>query len=242
MTTALTAMLVQEGRLDWDDPVQRYLPEFELKDPDVVPTFRDVYSHRTGLTRLTLLWAGNQVPRDEIIRRVVDAKPYAGFREQFLYNNITFMAGGMATANAAGADSWESLLQQRLLKPLNMQRSNVNVADLLADPDHATGYFWNERTKRWEKLEPRVLTAVAPAGAVNSSVREMTRWLRMLLSGGEFAGQQIIAPEQLEQVWEPQIGVGGGASYGLAGSSATGTGSRWLTTAAISMALPARLD
>jgi CubicO group peptidase (beta-lactamase class C family) len=215
MTTALTAMLVQEGRLDWDDPVQRYLPEFELKDPDVVPTFRDVYSHRTGLTRLTLLWAGNQVPRDEIIRRVVDAKPYAGFREQFLYNNITFMAGGMATANAAGADSWESLLQQRLLKPLNMQRSNVNVADLLADPDHATGYFWNERTKRWEKLEPRVLTAVAPAGAVNSSVREMTRWLRMLLSGGEFAGQQIIAPEQLEQVWEPQIGVGGGASYGL---------------------------
>ena len=114
-TAALIGMLVDEGRMSWDDPVTKYLPYFELEvdTGDEVVTIRDLLCHRTGFTRMSLLWAANRVGREAVLRAATRAEPWAGFRERFLYNNVMYLAAGEAAGAAAGAD-WDALLGERL--------------------------------------------------------------------------------------------------------------------------------
>ena len=110
-TATLVGMLVDEGRMRWDDPVETYLPAFKLKvqskDPNDRATLRDVLSHRTGFTRM--LETHTSLSSDEILRRASSAEPLAPFRQRFLYNNENYVAAGWAAAAAAGT-SWDALV------------------------------------------------------------------------------------------------------------------------------------
>ena len=97
-TATLVGMLVDEGRMQWDDPVEKYLPEFKLavqsKEPNDRATLRDVLSHRTGFTRMGLLDISSGLSSDEILRRASSAEAIAPFRQRFLYNNEHYLAAG----------------------------------------------------------------------------------------------------------------------------------------------------
>jgi CubicO group peptidase (beta-lactamase class C family) len=95
-TAAALAVLVDEGKIKWDDPVTKHLKEFELYDPYITReiTIRDLLSHRTGLDRGELLWYGSTLDRDEILRRIRSQKPTYSFRSTFTYNNIMLLAAG----------------------------------------------------------------------------------------------------------------------------------------------------
>lgn len=222
-TSALVAMQVDAGTLDWEDPVSQHVPELKLKPRDPKadaqpkppqPTLRDVLCHRTGFTRMSMLWYGGALTTAEMLTQASGAEPIADFRTKFLYNNVTYASAGEAAARSAGT-TWAQLLQERVLDPLGMTSTNVTAAKAKADPNLAQGYRWREVSEVHEPLPLRELDSIAPAGAINSTVLDMAQWLRLQLGRGTFEGKALVSAERLEETWKPQIDVGGGIRYGL---------------------------
>ncbi len=215
-TAALIGMLVDDGKMKWDDPVSRHIPDFKLDvetgDEDI--TVRDLLCHRTGLTRLSLLWAGGSQSRAEVISSARKAKAYAKFREKFLYNNVMYMTAGFSAGKATGSD-WDSLISERIFKPLGMTSSNTTMAAAQSDKEMSLGYMWDKDAKDYTQLPMRSLDTIAPAGAINSNVTDMAQWLRFQLSKGKFDDKQLLSEEQHAETWKKQIAVGGGVNYGL---------------------------
>jgi len=126
-TATLVGMLVDEGKMDWDDPITEYLPycEFDIdsEDENAEVTIRDLLSHRTGFVRMGLLFASGKIPREEVLHDATAAEPFAGFREKFYYSNVMYMAGGIAAEKAAGTD-WDTLIADRIFEPLGMESTS----------------------------------------------------------------------------------------------------------------------
>jgi CubicO group peptidase (beta-lactamase class C family) len=221
-TATLVGMLVDEGRMQWDDPVEKYLPEFKLKvqstDPNDRATLRDVMSHRTGFTRMGLLELSTGMSSDEILRRASSAEPIAPFRQRFLYNNEHFLAAGAAAGVAAGT-SWHALVKARILDPLGMTSTRTSVREAWNDPRTARGYTWDEAGQRVRPLTFETMgfniDGIAPAGSIGSTATDMTAWLRFLLRGGVQDGKPLISPAALSTIWTRQIPIGGTAGYGM---------------------------
>ena len=217
-SSTLAAMMVDEGKLAWDDPISKHLPELELQidaKEGEQATVRDLLSHRSGFARMGVLWAANTVGREEVLRYASQAKPVAPFREEFHYNNVTYMAGAMAAARAAGS-SWEELVQTRLLEPLGMSHSNLDYASAQADPNYSRGYTWREDLGDYEPAPMRQIDVIGPAGSINSSVLDMANWLRFQLGEGEFEGQRLVSAEALGETRTKQIEVAPGTvDYGM---------------------------
>ena len=217
-TAALVGMLVDEGAMAWDDPITKYLPYFDLvvdtEDQGAVVTVRDLLSHRTGFTRMGLLWASNKVSREEILKTATKAKPWAEFRGPFFYNNVTFMAAGVAAEKAGGA-SWEQLIEQRFFKPMSMNNSTTSVSASQTRPNLSLGYTWKEASKTHDQPPMRHLDSIAPAGSINSSVIDMSQWVRFQLNKGKVGGKPLLSEEQLTETWTKQIEIAEGVDYGL---------------------------
>lgn len=220
-TTTLAAMQIDAGKLRWDDAVVDRVPELKLaprpvqadgKPPQT--TLRDLLSHRTGFTRMSVLWASGGLSRPDMLAQASHAEPIADFRKEFHYNNVNFAAVGEAAARTADT-TWSAMLQERIFEPLGMGHTTVTVAGAQADPNLAQGYRWREESERHEALPMRDLEAIAPAGAINSTVLDMSQWLRLQLGRGVFEGERLVSEERIEEMWTPQIEIGAGLHYGL---------------------------
>ncbi|MGH7712197.1 MAG: serine hydrolase domain-containing protein, partial [Gemmatimonadaceae bacterium] len=130
-TAASIAMLVDDGKVKWDDPATKYLPGFQLYDPYATRelTVRDLLSHRSGLARGDLMWYGSDFTRQDILDRVRYLKPSWSFRSQFGYQNIMYLAAGEVAARVSGM-SWEDIIQRRIFQPLGMTASNTSIRAL----------------------------------------------------------------------------------------------------------------
>ncbi len=218
-TAALVGMEVDAGRMAWDDPITRFLPEFRLpirgaaSEGDEV-TLRDLLCHRTGFTRTDVLWASGRATSQQILAASLQAEPWADFRAEWHYNNVMFLAAGEATAAAADRP-WSALLQERLLTPLGMKSTTAQTADALKDPRLAAGYLWNEERGEFERQPIRPVDQVAPAGAIFSNARDMSRWVRFQLAGGNWEGKHLLREATLRETWTAQIEIAPGADYGL---------------------------
>jgi CubicO group peptidase (beta-lactamase class C family) len=225
MTKAFTAtamaMLVDEGKLDWDDPVRKHLPYFRLSDPcaDSMVTLRDLLSHRTGLVGYDALWDDSLLGREEIIRRMASARPARAFRSTYRYNNIMFIAAGEAVAAAAGR-SWDSFVQTRLLDPLGMTETRLTLAGYTAS-DHAIGYRWDGSTAAVTPYGLVDDSNLGPAGAIKSSARDMAQWVRFHLANGIIDGKRLVSAEALGETKQPNSVVRLGPSDQTAGTPVT---------------------
>jgi len=191
-TAASVAMLVDEGKLKWDDPVTKYLPGFELYDPYVTRELkvRDLLSHRSGLERGDLLWYGTEYDRDEILRRSRFLKPTWSLRSTFGYQNLMYLAAGQLIARVSGK-SWDQFVKERIFAPLGMEGSNTSVKDLKNSDNVASPHAKIEDKVRvipWRNIDN-----IAPAGSINSNVVEMTQWLRLHLAQGEFQKRRLLS-------------------------------------------------
>lgn len=215
-TAALIAMLVDEGKMSWDDHPSKYLPGFRIFDDEANEqlTIRDTLCHRSGLARTDLLWASGRADRQRILKAFADAEPIVPYGTAFHYNNIMYLAAGEASARVAGVD-WDSLLRERLLDPLGMKRSNTSVSEAKNDPLLARGYEWDEERTTFKLKPMRPIDNVAPAGAINSSAVEMAQWVRLMLGRGEIDGKRLLSEERLDELWSPCITVSPGMEYGL---------------------------
>ena len=202
-TTAAVGMLIDEGKLSWDDPANRYLPKLQLFDPWVTRELRirDLMAHRIGIDRADALWEGPEFGRDEILRRVRYIEPVTGFRYRFGYNNNMFLAAGQIVASLSGK-SWDDFVQERIFQPLGMKRSSTSTLDLKSRENVATPHSYSEG-----KVNPipwRNLDNVGPAGSINSSVAEMANWIRFQLGTGVFEGKKLLNPESIKEMHSPQ--------------------------------------
>jgi CubicO group peptidase (beta-lactamase class C family) len=223
-TATVIGMLVDEGKMHWDDPVDQYLPYFKLAvksdDPAARATLRDLLSHRTGFPRMSLLSQGAVMSSEEILRQASQAEPLSPFRQRFHYNNEQYLAAGWAAAAAAG-HPWQALVRARILTPLGMTHTETSVSDLRGKSGVAHGYNWRQDTGTWadvseaERGSINVLDRIAPAGAISSTALDMAKWLRFLLARGEWNGRQLIKAETLGETWTRQITMDQGMGYGM---------------------------
>jgi CubicO group peptidase (beta-lactamase class C family) len=215
-TAMSIAMAQDEGKLSLDDSPKKYLPYFKLQDPeaDAKITIRDLLSHRSGLNRTDLGWASGALTSEEIIRVAGLAKPTAKLGEKFQYQNVMFLAAGEIAAKVFGS-TWDDVIAKRIFAPLGMKRSNTHVAEMEKSDDYSLGYDYNFATKQTRHLPQRDLHAIAPAGAINSSARDMSNWLRLMLDGGLFDGKRLVSEKSFAELTTKQMAIGKTVGYGL---------------------------
>lgn len=215
-TTATIARLVEAGKLDWDKPVNQYWPAFRLADSATTQlvTLRDMVTHRTGLPRHDLIWFTGELTRSDILSRISYMESAAPIRQKWIYNNIMYAAAG-SVAEMAGGKSWELLVREILLDPLGMSRTNFHINELKADSDHATGYHKSGVVKNGFQVKPyREISGMAPAGSINSSVKEMAAWMNFQLGHGPMQsdGKPILKEASIQELQSPQMIISGGPS------------------------------
>lgn len=213
-TATLAAMMVDEKSMLWDDKVTDYIRWFkpELGEETGNLTIRDMLSNRSGLARNDALWVSGTVTREDILRESMDAIPLGKFRKSFHYNNVLFSAAGEATARAANARSWDSLLQERILTPLKMHSSTSLNAQSV---NMALGYRWREDSESYEQLNKKNLDNIAAAGGIHSNAMDIANWLRFNLNRGSFEGKRLLSESQFEQLWRPVVPVSKDKHYAL---------------------------
>jgi CubicO group peptidase (beta-lactamase class C family) len=207
---ASVALLVDEGKLDWDVPVRSFLPEFRLKDQQAseLVTLRDMLSHRTGLPRHDYLWYNNQTDsRADLVAKLAFLELNDTPRNRWQYNNLMYMAVGQVVERVTGL-TWEEFTRQRLFGPLGIDRAVFRVSDMQADPDHAKAYKLG-RTRQIEEIPTRPVDVIGPAGALNASTRAYAQWLRLHLGGGQIGGRRVISSRQMTALHAPVIAFSG---------------------------------
>ena len=201
-TAALVAMAVDEGKMKWDERVSAYLPGFQLYDTYASRdlTMRDALSHRSGLARGDFMWYAGGFPREEILRRVRYLKPSWGFRSLFGYQNIMFLASGEAVA-AVQQRSWDDLIRAKIFAPLGMTSSSTSVRELAGRANLATPH--REQDDSVVVIPWKNIDNIAPAGSINSNVRDMAQWVRLQLGRGKYGTQQLMSTGNHGEMWLP---------------------------------------
>ena len=232
-TSAALAVLVDEGRLDWDDPVVEHLPHFQLYDPYVTQnaTVRDLLTHRVGIGRMTgnrLRWISHR-DREEQIRRIRHLGPEQPFRAGYVYSNVLYMVAGELVPAVTGV-SWEDFVRERLFTPLGMSRSLTGVTQLEAGENVAHPHQEIEGTM--QEIPRRNFDAVGPAASVHSSAAEIAAWMRLHLGEpGMLDGTRVLSRGVVEEMPRAQNTIREPAfaplvSYGLGWNIGTYEGRR----------------
>ncbi|MEA5444764.1 serine hydrolase [Gammaproteobacteria bacterium AB-CW1] len=209
MTAAALAMLVDEGKLDWDDRVIDHMPEFRLSDPWVTQEVRvrDLLTHRVGVGRMTgnRLQFMNEAPREKIIHQMRYHEFEQPFRSNYVYSNVMYSVAGELIPAITGK-SWDQFIAERLFAPLGMDRSNTSITQL-----DGNNNAWPHQEIRGDVVEipRRNFDNVGPSASVNSSVHDMAQWMRLQLGEpGVFEGERLISETQMRETHQPQIATG----------------------------------
>ncbi|MCB0430428.1 MAG: serine hydrolase [Flavobacteriales bacterium] len=202
-TSAAIARLVDEGKLNWHDHVVDYLPWFKLHDPWITAhlTIEDLLCHRVGFRTFSgdLLWNSTTYSRRDIVERARYLEPSYDFRAGFGYSNIMFITAGEVIEAVTG-QSWEQYITEQFLKPLGMNESVLSTTQLpgkknVASP-HApeNGEYKAIPWENWDNM--------GPAGAIITSVSDMSKWLTMQLAGGTVNDHTYFTKKQQDFMWE----------------------------------------
>ena len=201
----LAAVLVQEGKIKWDDKVLRHLPGFQLYDSWVTKeaTVRDLLSHRTGVAEVGnfgLLFIGSKLSRDDVVAKVKYLPPVIGFRTGWFYCNIMFMAAGQMMAKVTG-QSWDDSIRDKIFAPLGMNSSSTSIRSFKPGDNLVTPH-WYENGRPvpipWGNMD-----TAGPAGSINSSVADLVKWLQLHLNGGTFSGKTLWGPKIQQDMFSP---------------------------------------
>ncbi len=203
-TAAAVGLMVEDGKMKWDDPVSKHLPGFKMNDrlADHEITLRDSLCHRHGLARHDVLWIKTPWSREEILKRIAYLPPSTSFRSKFEYNNLLFLAAGEAAGKANGTP-FEEIVQKRIFTPLGMKTACFSTTVALKNPDHAKPHRRDDKQQveafPWDNIDN-----VGPAGSICGSIRDLRQWLRVQLGGGYVESKRIIPPAILKEMHTPQ--------------------------------------
>jgi CubicO group peptidase (beta-lactamase class C family) len=206
-TSAALAMLVDEGKISWDDPVTKHLPGFQMFDSYVTGqmTVRDLLTHRSGLglgAGDLLWWPTTNFSTDEIIARLRYVKPATSFRNSYAYDNLLYIVAGKIVAEKSGK-SWGETIHDRILAPLGMNGTTTSVAQMLASSNYSAPH--SKIDDRNAVVKPMPVENAVGAVGINTSAEDIARWMNMLLGGGKLEdGKQLLSAKQLTEMWSEQ--------------------------------------
>ncbi|MEO7922486.1 MAG: serine hydrolase [Chitinophagaceae bacterium] len=208
-TASMLGMLANDGRVDLDKPVRNYLPELKFQNEysnDHV-TLRDMMCHRTGLPRHDMSWYASWASRNEFLERIQYLEPTAELREKWQYNNFMFLAQGVVIEKMTGK-TWEENMKERILEPLGMNNTNLSTKDMEKSADHSLAYASTDSSLK--AIPYRNIDAMGPAGSVNSSAKDMSKWLITWINNGKYNGKEIIPAPYRSEAITIQMATGGG--------------------------------
>jgi CubicO group peptidase (beta-lactamase class C family) len=212
------AMMVDRGRLKWDERVVDLYPDFQMKDPWVTREFRvfDLIAQRSGLPPYANDMLGMVgVGETDMIHSLRYVDPVSSFRSTFAYTNITHVLAGRIVAKAASAADWNTFMRQELLEPLGMKDSSYTAAAIAAASNHAEGYRWTPEGTVAVPFTQLFPYDFGGAGDINSTIEDTARWVRLQLSNGTFEGRRFVSPENLAQTRTPKVALNDKVSYAL---------------------------
>jgi CubicO group peptidase (beta-lactamase class C family) len=218
-TVSTLGMEMDEGKVDWDKPVRDYLPAFKMYDPVLTEqmVIRDLITHRSGLPRHDMVWYSSDFSREDIIRRLQYLEPNKPLRSTFQYNNLMFMTAGYI-AGLLNGKRWEDTIRERILTPLGMNGTNFSLKDTQSSPDFALPYRKGNDVKAEVKRMPfdeqcPDRCAIGPAGEINSSVADMSRYVLFHLNKGKVEGKALLSENNSIQMQTPQMVIPGAPDY-----------------------------
>ncbi len=200
------ALLVEQGKLRWDDKVLDYLPYFQLNDPYVTRemTIRDLLSHRIGLPShggdLLII----KYPKEplHILKQLRYLPLEHSFRSKFAYNNLLYLAAGKIIESVTG-ETWGNFIKDNFIRPLGMNHTGVSFEEYFLASDKAYPHRYIHQQISEVPLEN--LDTIAPASAICSNANDMVQWLRLLIQQGSFEGNQILGKEFIKELFSPHI-------------------------------------
>jgi CubicO group peptidase (beta-lactamase class C family) len=214
-TAAALAMLVDEGKLAWDDPVTKHLPDFQMYDAYVTHamTVRDLLTHRSGLglgAGDLLWWPTTTFSTDEIIEKLRYVRPATSFRNSYAYDNLLYIVAGKIIAQKSGK-SWGQTMRERILTPLGMNATTTSLAENEGNPNTANAHSKIDGRIAAVKSMP-VANAVGAVG-INTNAEDIARWMTLLLDGGKIEGApadaqgkeaRLFSAAQGREMWSAQ--------------------------------------
>jgi CubicO group peptidase (beta-lactamase class C family) len=196
-TAACLGMLVDEGKLNWDDPVAKHLTELELSDPYLTKhaTLRDLLSHRTGLQRCDFLGDGADFSTPDILRRLKLVPTVAPLRTKYTYSNSMFTVLGEVVARSSGRPE-QRFLTERVFRPLDMSSTMFKATEIPAD---------RLALRHWRSDEG--IVARRPDQGIHSTVGDMAKWLKFHLAEGVYGGRRLLKSETVREMHAMQFSV-----------------------------------
>jgi len=202
-TATAIGLLVQDGKLAWDDPVTKYLTDFQLHDPHTTQliTVRDLLCHRGGLGT----WAGDVLllsnySTEEVVQRLRHISPAYNFRAGYGYCNLLFITAGLIIEKVSGI-SWDDFIRQRIFEPLGMTDSVTNPRYLGKRTNIAVPH--EDIKGNLQTVVQREDAHIGAAGSIHASVADIALWLRMQLNHGSLDGKQVVDSGIIEETHTP---------------------------------------
>jgi CubicO group peptidase (beta-lactamase class C family) len=229
-TVSTLGMEMDEGKVDWDKPARDYLPGFKLYTPDLTEqlTVRDLITHRSGLPRHDFIWYTSDFSREELLRRLQYLEPSKPLRANFQYNNLMFMVAGYL-AGQLNSTSWEDAVSARVFKPLGMTHTNFSERETQNSSDFGMPYRKGSDQKAELKRIPfdeqcSDRCAMGPAGEINSSASDMSKYLLFHMNRGKINGKQLLSENNAIQMQTSQMAIPGASPFKESGESSYGMG------------------
>lgn len=201
-TAAAIGILIDEGKINWNDKVITYLPNFKLSDSWITKelTIADILSHRSGLESFEgdLLWYGTNYSRQEIVRRIQYSPIRNNFRTDYGYQNIMYLVAGLIIEKITG-QTWDSFIKDRLFIPLAMTSSSTSIIQIIKSRDYAHPHLKNE------PIPLMNMDNIAPAGSINSTIEDMLIWMKMWIDAGVYNENKILSKNIFQTITSPKI-------------------------------------
>ncbi len=203
MTAACMGMLVDEGKLNWNDPVTKYLPGLQLYDPYVTRELRvrDLFLHNSGVGNADFLWSDNTLSSDEILEHLRWVEPSYSLRSGFIYQNIFYLVAGKVIEKVSGRP-WAQFIRERVFQPLGMNRT-VSQFSQLKDDNVSKPHYRIDSTISVIEHDTNA-DAIGPAGSVLSCIDDISLWLKCMLDSSKFEGGRLVSPATWRELLKPQ--------------------------------------
>ncbi len=198
------AMLVDQGKLDWDDPIIKHIPEFKMKDIYVQNnlTIRDILSHRSGVSALSNinLFLGESLPETWAMMAINEQQ--SSLREKWDYNNTIFALSGRVIERVTGI-KFHQFIKENILTPLGMSNTYLLDQEVRSNKNRAQAHQYFEG-KTYQIPYPYIEYSQS-AGMINSTAADMAKWMEFLLAEGMWDGKQLVSAQNIKEMMTPQM-------------------------------------
>jgi CubicO group peptidase (beta-lactamase class C family) len=209
-TATALAMLQAQGKLSLDDKVTKYIPEFKLNDKYAgqEAIIRDILCHRIGFRTFQgdFTFYNTDLTREQVIEKMSHVKAAYSFRTKWGYTNAAFLTAGQIIPKVTGKP-WEVFLKENIFAPLGMSNTLALTADMPKSLNRTVPHtLVNGQLNAIPYCQ---IDGLAPAGAISSSVNDMSKWVMALLNDGKVGARQVIPLAAIQATRQPQDIVGG---------------------------------